>query len=430
MGMDFGTSLRLYKRPEIQKELVEAAKDKEVAVKFGDAGFGKRPDVLLYPSDVLEFAKQKATSFHLSEELWKNPLQLNPLMKKQEIDELRKGWDLIIDVDCPFLEYSQIAADLIVKALKHHGISAVSAKFSGNHGFHIAVPFESFPDKVHGIETKTLFPEGARKIALYLKEMISDHLAETILKKEDIDKIIRKTGKTFQELVPNGRFDPFKILSIDTLLISSRHLYRAPYSINEKSGLVSIPIDPDKILEFDKKMAEPDRVQISKFKFLDRTVAKKGEASKLIISAFDFKPNIEIEEIKEKKEFIAPEKAIPEEYFPPCIKLILRGLKDGKKRSMFILVNFLVSCGWSYDQIEEKLKEWNKRNEEPLRDVLLIGQIRYHRQQKKKVLPPNCNNGMYYKDFHVCQPDNLCARIKNPVQYVRRKVGNISKNKK
>ncbi len=425
--VDVGVLLRLYKRPEIQKEIVDSAVDKEVAVKFGDAGFGKRPDILQYPSDILELAKQKATSFHLSEELWKNPLQLDPMMKKQELDNLRKGWDLVVDIDCPLLEYSKIAADLIVKALKHHGIGAVSAKFSGNHGFHIAVPFESFPDKVHNQETRLLFPEGARKIALYLKEMIAKPLAKAMLEKDDINTIQKKTGKTFKELVPDGKFDPFKILSIDTLLISSRHLYRAPYSLNEKSGLVSIPIDPDKILEFDKSFAEPDRVQVSKFKFLDRSVAKKGEAGKLIVSAFDFKPNIEIEQIKEKKEYTAPEQAIPEEYFPPCIKTILKGLKDGRKRSLFILVNFLNSCGWSYEQIEERLKEWNKKNEEPLRDVLLLGQIRYHKQQKKKILPPNCNNGMYYKDFQVCQPDNLCARIKNPVQYVRRKVGKKTK---
>ena len=157
MGVDLGTSLRLYKRPEVQQAIVDSAIDKEVAVKYGESGFGKRPDVLLNPLDVVELAKQKATSFHCSEELWTNPIKIDTLSKN---DNLRKGWDLVIDIDCPFLEYSQIAGDLIVKALEHHGIKSISVKFSGNHGFHIAVPFEAFPEKVHNVETKQLFPEN------------------------------------------------------------------------------------------------------------------------------------------------------------------------------------------------------------------------------------------------------------------------------
>ena len=111
--------LKHYKRKEIQEEIVNGAKDKEIAVKFGDKGFGKRPDVLLFPNDVLELAKKDATSFHASEELWLNPLNLKPEMRRKELDDLRKGWDLILDIDCKILDYSKIAADLLVKALKN-----------------------------------------------------------------------------------------------------------------------------------------------------------------------------------------------------------------------------------------------------------------------------------------------------------------------
>jgi len=51
----------------------------------------------------------------------------------------------------------------------------------------------------------------------------------------------------------------------------------------------------------------------------------------------------------------------------------------------------------------------------------LIGQLRYHKTQAKKVLPPNCSNQMYYKDLGICCPDNLCSKISNPVNYSRRK---------
>ncbi len=40
-------TLTYYKREDIRKALVEGAKDKEIAIKFGDKGYGKRPDILL-----------------------------------------------------------------------------------------------------------------------------------------------------------------------------------------------------------------------------------------------------------------------------------------------------------------------------------------------------------------------------------------------
>ena len=84
---------------------------------------------------------KSVTSFHASEELWKNPLQIDTSMKRHELDALRSGWDLIIDIDCTVFDYSKIAADLVIKALKFHKVKSISCKFSGNKGFHIGVPF-------------------------------------------------------------------------------------------------------------------------------------------------------------------------------------------------------------------------------------------------------------------------------------------------
>jgi len=216
-------------------------------------------------------------------------------------------------------------------------------------------------------------------------------------------------------------------LFIDTLLVSSRHLYRMAYSIHEKSGLVSIPVDPDKVLEFDKSNAKPEVVRIPKFRFLDTRNVKKGEAGKLIIEAFDHKPQVEEENEVEKKEYEPLGFALQEEFFPPCIKKGLKGLKDGRKRFSFLLINFLTSVGWDYEKIEKLIIEWNKKNDEPLREENLLAQVRYHKRNKKKILPPNCDNAAYYKDIEICEPDNLCSRIKNPVNYSRRKVKYVKK---
>ncbi len=427
--LTLSTLLKYYKRKDVQKAILANAKDREIAVKYGNKGFGKRPDTLQHEGDILELAKQGATSFHASEELWSNPLQIDTHMKEKELNSLRKGWDLVLDVDSCDLELSKIAADLIIKALKYYGIKSVSCKFSGNKGFHIGVPFEAFPDKVYDKETRLLYPDGPRKIAAYLKEMVRKHLAKEILKKYDIRELMKKSGKKFNEIIINNELDPFSLVDIDTILISKRHLYRMPYCFNEKSGLISLPISLDEVLEFNKEKAKPENVKVERH-FLERSNVTKGEAKQLIVQAFDFNIKEENLGIKNAKEFNVPVKAVQEQFFPPCIKLILKGLEDGRKRALFILINFLSSLGWDYEQMEKFLREWNKKNSTPLSDGYLMSQIKYHKNHKKKVLPPNCANNLYYKEIGVCKPDNLCSKIKNPVNYSVRKTFHLNKDKK
>jgi len=424
----------------MQEEIIEAAKNREIAVKFNDS-FGPRPDTLNNPADILELAKRKATSFHCSEELWKNPLQLNPSMRKHETDSLRVGWDLVLDIDCSFFEYSRIAADLVIKALRFYDISSVSCKFSGNKGFHIGVPFEAFPETIKNQKTSIMFPDAPRRIAFYIKEMIKKPLGKKIMEFEhnNFSKVVEKTGENPNKIayheknelgdsIASLNAEPF--LNIDTILISSRHLFRMPYSLHEKSGLASIPLNPEKVMEFEKNNANPENLRISRFRFLDKRNIKRNDAAKLLTQAMDFTSAREDEIKLEAKKDYEIKSALPEEFFPPCIKLINSGLADGRKRALFILINFLTSLGWDYGKIEIFLKEWNKKNTEPLRENYLVGQLRYHKTQKKKILPPNCNNMMYYVDIGVCKPDNLCTKIKNPVSYSQRKAFFYSKEPK
>ncbi len=428
MDLDLSVLLRHYKRKEVQELIVEHAENKEIAVKYKE-GFGKRPDVLQYPNDIIEFVKKGATSFHSSEELWFNPLQLNTQLKKNELEELRKGWDLVLDVDSKIFEYSKITANLIAQALEHHDLSYFSVKFSGNNGFHIGVPFESFPEKVHEVETRLLFPEGPRRVASYLKQMIKPHLTRELLDLYGFEKIQEKTGKKREELMEKDQFNPFSVVDIDTILISSRHLYRMPYSFNEKSGLVSVPINHSKILSFERENAKWDEIDL-KIKYLDRSKAKKNDARNLFVQAFDSTIEDEKIEKQETTDFKGSETAIPVEYFPPCIKNILNGLKDGKKRAVFVLTNFLTCAGWNYEDIKKLLNEWNEKNEEKLKEGLIENHLRYHQRNKKKILPPNCDNMAYYKGMGVCTPDNFCPKIKNPANYALLKQKIMSQQKK
>jgi hypothetical protein len=260
--------------------------------------------------------------------------------------------------------------------------------------------------------------------------MIRKPLADRLLEKHNLSTIAENIGRESGELIKEGVFDPFEVLDIDTILIASRHLYRMPYSLNEKSGLASVVITPEEILGFKKEDALPEKV-VPTMQFLPRENVIRGEASKLVVQAFDFKAKIEPMIKIEKKEYEVPEEAVPDMFFPPCIKAISEGLQDGKKRAVFILINFLRSMGWSYEQVEEYIENWNEKNPEPLREVIWKGQLRHHKAMKKKVLPPNCANKAYMIDLGVCKPDGLCrantepghenfaARIKNPANYAR-----------
>src|SRR3989338_6308856 len=111
-------------------------------------------------------------------------------------------------------------------------------------------------------------------------------------------------------------------------------MYRMPYSLHEKSGLVSLPIPVGKILTFDKKDATPEKVK-PELAFLDSTKSVPNEASRLVVQAYDFKPSIGKDEKSGfQKDFEELPEAIPEEMFPPCIIKMLVGLGAGRKRAL------------------------------------------------------------------------------------------------
>lgn len=431
MPLTISTILNYYKRREIQEAILNSAKDKEIAVRYSDKGYGKRPDTLAYANDIIAFAQQGATSFHCSEELWNNPLEIKTGTLPEELNAIRKGWDLVLDIDSPHLAYSRIAANLVIQALQHYNIQNISVKFSGNHGWHIGIPFEAFPEKVNGKETKNLFPEGPRKIAALLMRMIKQPLTIQLLTKETETKIARNIGKPLQEITIKGasgerEFNPFAPVHIDTVLISPRHLYRMPYSLNEKSGLSSIPINPDEILTFTTENAKPENTT-TKIGFLDNR-QKTSEAKQLLIEALD---EAAIENEKKtsaqqitttgKRNFeIILENTIAEQHFPPCIQQLLKGTTDGKKRGLFILLNFLKTTGYPQKEIERIIAEWNAKNTPPVSSTIIQGQLHYQKE-RKPIPPPNCTATGYYLTMGICHPDETCAKITNPTGYAMRK---------
>jgi len=507
-----------YSRKDILEAIYKFSKNREISPRYFE-GFGKRPDSFQYSSDILSFVKKGATSFHCSEELWQDPLQISTDHSEQQFNDLRTGWDLIIDIDCPWIDVSKKAAQAIIETLESYNIKNIGIKFSGNKGFHIIIPWQAFPEQVGEIKTTDMFPEWPRAVIEFIKEKSRPYLAK-LIKESDFDftkqkdimgiicnqchniaqesyKITAKCSncnKNYEETFittieeskpkkcPHCKFelkeidkqkfqvckncnldsisspdsfseseteDIFKILGLDLLLVSPRHLFRTPYSLHEKTALASIVIDKNKLNEFTLKDADPMNVKPIDF----MPIAEKDEARNLLIYAVDWQQTKQIEEEQNKVDYrgklirqetigvlreqqptnknkkFEPIKIpnLQDSYYPPIIQKILKGMNDGKKRALFILLNFFRSLGLEIEEVEKKVNDWNKKNNPLLKQGYINAQLSWH-SKHKVVMPPNFDNEIY-KAIGVYEMDQLSEKVKNPVNYVVRKSGVWKKNR-
>ncbi|MFA6088760.1 MAG: hypothetical protein WC755_02760, partial [Candidatus Woesearchaeota archaeon] len=125
----------------------------------------------------------------------------------------------------------------------------------------------------------------------------------------------------------------------------------------------------------------------------------------------------------EEQQDTRPKQALPVTDFPPCMNNIRQGMKDGRKRASFCYINFLFNIGWTYEEVEKEILDWNKKNgEEPLRENLLMAHLMTYKRspQRQEIMPPNCDNKSYYEDLGLCHPNTMCRNVKNPVQYTKK----------
>jgi DNA primase catalytic subunit len=506
-----------YSNPKIQETLLNFAKDREVVPRYFD-GFGKRPDIIQYASDILGLVRKGATSFHASEEIWEDPLQLSSESTMKELRDLRKGWDLVIDVDSKYFDVSRVLTSLIVEALEQHGVRNYGIKFSGSKGMHILVSSKAFPKEFNGEKMEEKFPEWPRAICEYLthitrplfnkeiSELFSDvkedmkkknakealcpecgrpvkkgslvnlecPICHTEIKRKNKESMKKKL-KCIQEECAGvfeikNEIDFFEceycenVSSIsktesskrykttftehakspdysgkmreedagvsygasDLVLVASRHLFRMPYSLHEKTALASVVLEKDEIKSFSPGDASPLKIMIKEF----MPKNENGEARRLLAAALDWQRGRNIVEkrveglkygkFKDKKKFENVElKNVSEEMYPLAIKKLLKGLDEGRKRGLFVLLTFLGSIGKTPVEINKMAREWNEKNDPPLREGYLKSQIDWHLRQKKKILPPNYENEAFYRDIGLIDKKQ---NVKNPLVDVSRKL--------
>jgi len=166
--INFQSVWNYYSRESILKAIVEVAKDREVVSVFRDGRFGKRPNILQYPQDVVQEVAEGTIAFHGSLERWYQPMKLDVGMTRPDLDKLRYAWDVFIDIDVKDFDIAKIAAVQIIEALRDHGVQSHAVKFTGGSSFHIGIPFESIPQKINMLATSQQYPEMLQKIIYFL----------------------------------------------------------------------------------------------------------------------------------------------------------------------------------------------------------------------------------------------------------------------
>ena len=226
--------------------------------------------------------------------------------------------------------------------------------------------------------------------------------------------------KSPNNFTKSKEIDLYDLMGLDFVMISPRHLFRAPYSLHEKTALASVVIDKRDILKFEFKDANPLTIKVRNF----MPECEEEEAKQLVIEALDWAKENEIDEPENKLGGKYANykpiklKEIKEDNFPACVKNILKGLPDGKKRVLFVLINLCRSIGMEPKEIEKRFFEWDKRNSPGVGDKYIKAQLSWA-YKRKPIMPPNCKEA--YLGIGVCEPDIICNTIKNPVNYVVRK---------
>jgi len=412
--------LKYYSRPEIQNTILNFSKDREVVGSLRDGSYLNRPDTLLYPKDVTERVKKGVVAFHCSVERWLSPMQLSTNLTQKEMDNLRKSFDFIIDIDAKVkLEHSIIAAEVVYNFLKDLGVKA-TIKFSGRRGAHIGIAAEAFPETIDFKKISNRYPEVPQALAEFITEKAREQILESLINFEGGVASLVKCLPSISEL------SPYSFIDIERGW-GNRHLFRMPYSLHPKQWLVSVPIKIEDLKHFRIEDAKPENIKTN-VEFLSN---KEGEATELLLQALEWKSKQPKEIIKEIR--IGPKSKTPvlEEFFPPCFKLILNGLSDGKKRSLFSLLAFLRNMNWSQEDIEKRIKEWNMKNSTPLPERFIKTQLKWHFRQNRNLMAANCTSELFYDNIGVCKPDKICdlKNIKNPVNYPFRLMRRNKNNK-
>jgi len=417
---------KVYSNKEIRELLYNFFSHREVMVRTAQNKV-IRPAPVINEADIMALVNIGAISFHAS-------------IDKYDQERIGEGTynivgrDLVVDIDIKYLpkdlgyEHPYELAKEIVKVMYDHVLSRMHCKslwikYSGNRGFHIVIPYEEIPKTILGLPFNEYALVFHRSLLLLLKYIAYSYLEDSVL-------MDTRETVTSEDIV-----------DIDLQIASPRHMIRAPYSVHEKTGLVSVVVPIKGLMSFDIESAKPpiDEIiplpseYIENNEFIEDILVYT-----FIVSSSEFRLENVFRELSLKK--LAKKirtrhayyrkklsKINYEDIYPPCVRRMLEGLEDGRKRSLFHLTTFFKAIGLPADEVLLKLKEWNQKNKEPLSDKMIEYTVKYHYDENRKYLPYSCQRIKEEFGDTICKPDKYCKlyQVKHPLSYFYKRLRDI-----
>jgi len=203
-----------YERSDVNREIVRHARNRSIVMPHR-RGFNDRERVVVKAAEDIPRLAQRGASLR--------PGSAVPTLYPSFHGSIRKSdgkCDMVFEVDMK-QSYKRTfrSGSLLLRVFDKFELPYL-VKFSGNTSPHIIIPGEAFPEYAQGDS----FPLIAAAVHSYLQE---------------------KTR-----------------VSMDGSFASGEHFLRLPYSLNENTGLASIPIAHDEFHDFDPSRAEMNRVEV------------------------------------------------------------------------------------------------------------------------------------------------------------------------
>ena len=215
-GSRAGKIISYYSRKDVQQAMYNYAQGRKISVlrnfrpMFGGSQLRKPEDLL----SIMAFYSQEP-------KLWPS---MHGMVSRRNGDG-RAVFDLVLEVDLKKSRSKSFSlARPIVSLLQDLGVE-FRMKFSGNASPHIIIPAEAFPEKWRKI---------SKCRSLYGKLL-----------------------EFFRTQIKSPR-------TLDGSFRNPSHFLRMPYSLNENTGLVSLPIRVEEYDRFSWEMARPERAEVMK----------------------------------------------------------------------------------------------------------------------------------------------------------------------
>ncbi len=170
---------------------------------------------------------------------------------------------LVIDMDVGdkikaseyWLDLVKYVAYATVKVLRKLKIEPC-VKFSGSRGFHIWFGLRKNPEVEEiPLISRDYFAE-ARKFIVRLAQLIEEELENTPEAVRVARKIVPEWKPIVTSQVAHKDLRKDQVL-LDWSSMKRNGVARAPFSLHYKTALVSVPVEPDKIMEFSIEDAKP-----------------------------------------------------------------------------------------------------------------------------------------------------------------------------